>query len=193
MQQEKDLVGQQLADEKSQHHEMQSLILDFIRDLRAKDDGLAQEDFNAENYNVNAVSQMLDKVLTRVQTGLGGVDKSVVHQQVSCPTLQCDGAFSLGQRCASRLLLDLTTLLKVTFERKWFTLFVPRPWGNVFWQVRVGRLSTCLQVLLLPAGVHCIASGGVLKERIFFLLRTAPRDHQPPTANRHQPPATNCR
>ena len=32
----------------------------------------------------------------------------------------------------------------------------------------------------------------VLKEPDFFLLRTAPRDHQPPTAKSHQPPtATN--
>ena len=35
--------------------------------------------------------------------------------------------------------------------------------------------------------------GAVLKRPEIFLLRTAPRDHQPPTANRHQPPtAANC-
>ena len=34
--------------------------------------------------------------------------------------------------------------------------------------------------------------GGPLGPRFFFLLRTALRDHQPPTTNRHQPPtATN--
>ena len=34
--------------------------------------------------------------------------------------------------------------------------------------------------------------GRSLRDQIFFLLRTAPRDHQPPTADRHQPPtATN--
>ena len=33
----------------------------------------------------------------------------------------------------------------------------------------------------------------VLKEPDFFLLRTAPRDHQPPTANSHQPPAATNR
>ena len=34
--------------------------------------------------------------------------------------------------------------------------------------------------------------GRSLRDQIFFLLRTAPRDHQPPTANYHEPPiATN--
>ena len=46
-------------------------------------------------------------------------------------------------------------------------------------------------------GTHVHASvvcaGGSLRNPIFYLLRTAPKGHQPPTANRHQPPnATNC-
>ena len=37
---------------------------------------------------------------------------------------------------------------------------------------------------------HCLA-GRVLRELDFFLLRTAPRDHQPPTAIRHQLPTAS--
>ena len=46
--------------------------------------------------------------------------------------------------------------------------------------------------MLTGSLLHSISSRGVLKGLDFFLLRTAPRDHQPPTTNRHQPPtATN--
>ena len=34
-------------------------------------------------------------------------------------------------------------------------------------------------------------SRAVLRNSFFFLVRTAPKDHQPPAANRHQPPAAN--
>ena len=42
------------------------------------------------------------------------------------------------------------------------------------------------------------ATGGSLRDEIFFFcegppLRTAPRDHQPPTANTHQPPTATSR
>ena len=39
---------------------------------------------------------------------------------------------------------------------------------------------------------QALAAGRSLRNQIFFSFRTAPRDHQPPTASSHQPPtATN--
>ena len=55
-----------------------------------------------------------------------------------------------------------------------------------------GVQRECSQGAEMDAG-EVLQSRGVLKGRVFFfLLRTAPRDHQPPTANSHQlPTATN--
>ena len=41
-------------------------------------------------------------------------------------------------------------------------------------------------------GPASVWHGGPLGPSFFFWLRTAPRDHQPPTANCRQPPTANC-
>eukprot|EP00667_Euglena_gracilis_P001648 EG_transcript_1648 len=81
--QEKDLVAQQALDEKGQHHELQTVVLDFLRDIRSRDEVLGKEEpLDGQPYSVDRVSQMLEKILARVQQGVGGVAPAVAEQQV---------------------------------------------------------------------------------------------------------------
>ena len=72
------------------------------------------------------------------------------------------------------------------------------PENNDGWP-RLSQRSVAL-VPICPTPMMCVCGGGggggraVLKgPDFFFLLRTAPRDHQPPTANSHQPPTATSR
>ena len=68
--------------------------------------------------------------------------------------------------------------------------YVPQPPAQVLF-----GSGLCTRAVLVPhEGVGgCCVIRAVLKGPDFFLLRTAPRDHQPPTANSHQPPTATSR
>eukprot|EP00906_Rhabdomonas_costata_P010915 RCo015358 len=80
LQQEKDLVMQQLVDEQGQHHELQTVLADFLRDLKSPE--LTGEPIAPGQFDLARISKVLDAVLERVREGLGGVNKEVLDSEV---------------------------------------------------------------------------------------------------------------
>ena len=69
---------------------------------------------------------------------------------------------------------------------------LPWPRVGIVWGHLVGKMGWRRAGQLQRNPFWHLIFRAVLWDRDFFLLRTAPRDHQPPTTNRHQPPtATN--
>ena len=67
-------------------------------------------------------------------------------------------------------------------QQRWWYLCIPM---RAYPTARGAPMYCCV--------AYCCASpsGRSLRDQIFFLLRTALKDHQPPTANSHQPPTAN--
>ena len=108
--------------------------------------------------------------------------------------LETDRSQAFMRTFADKVRTSLAALRDWKSELAFVTAAVPELSGQV-WSasVRGGPLGTRVFFFVKDRPQGPPWPRAVLKgPDFFFLLRTAPRDHQPPTANRHQPPtATN--
>ena len=97
---------------------------------------------------------------------------------------------------ASAYLWDIPTWAEVLVAVLLVISMIAPVYIFIYNLIQTGIGKAIAWIVVCPGAPHTARSpvfpaGLSSRTPLFFLLRTAPKDHQPPTANRHQPPTAN--